>query len=125
MEMENLTFPEAVRALGREVGIEIAETESGERGESERCYAANAVAQARYREALRRLPAIRAPPISPSAGIDAEIIERFGLGFAPDRWDTVVQALRGGAHPRRRTARRRDCCRSGAPGGTTIGCAVA
>ena len=26
MEMENLTFPEAVRALGREVGIEIAVT---------------------------------------------------------------------------------------------------
>jgi len=53
MEMENLTFPEAVRALGREVGIEIAETESGERGVSERLFAANAVAQARYSEALK------------------------------------------------------------------------
>jgi DNA primase len=93
METENLTFPEAVRALGREVGIEIAETQSGERGESERLLAANAAAQARYREVLRS-------PGSPGAaylaerGIDAETIGRFGLGFAPDGWDTVVQALR-------------------------------
>jgi DNA primase len=53
MEMENLTFPEAVRALGREVGIEIAEARSGDRGASERLLAANDVAQVCYREALR------------------------------------------------------------------------
>jgi len=93
MEMENLTFPEAVRALGAEVGIEIAEDRSGPRGDSERLLAANAVAQACYRAGL-------AVPGNPGAaylaqrGIDADTAERFGLGFAPDRWDTVVQALR-------------------------------
>jgi len=52
MEIENLTFPEAVRALGAEVGIEIAEDRSGPRGDSERLLAANAVAQACYRAGL-------------------------------------------------------------------------
>jgi len=98
MEMENLTFPEAVRALGREVGIEIAETESGERGESERLFAANTVAQACYREALKA-PGNAGAAYLAERGIDAEVIYRFGLGFAPDRWDTVVQALRAAHIP--------------------------
>jgi len=98
MEMENLTFPEAVRALGREVGIEIAETESGERGVSERLFAANTVAQARYREALKT-PGNAGASYLAERGIDAEVIYRFGLGFAPDRWDTVVQALRAARIP--------------------------
>jgi DNA primase len=93
MEIENLTFPEAVRTLAAEVGIEIAEDRPGKRGESERLLAANAVAQDCFRAAL-------AVPGNPGAdylakrGIDADVIERSGLGFAPDRWDTVVQALR-------------------------------
>jgi DNA primase len=92
MEIEGLTFPEAVRALGAECGIEIAEENSGRRGESERLLAANAVAQDCYRAGL-------AVPGNPGAaylakrGIDADAIERFGLGFVPDRWDTVAQAL--------------------------------
>jgi len=98
MEMENLTFPEAVRALGREVGIEIAETPSEERGESERLFAANAVAQARYREALKAAGNAGAAYLA-ERGIDAEVIYRFGLGFAPDRWDTVEQALRAARIP--------------------------
>jgi DNA primase len=98
MEMENLTFPEAVRALGREVGIEIAETQSGEPGESERLFAANAVAQASYREALKA-PGNAGAAYLAERGIDAEVIYRFGLGFAPDCWDTVAQALRAAHIP--------------------------
>jgi DNA primase len=97
-ETENLTFPEAVRALGREVGIEIAETQSGERGESERLIAANDVAQARYR-ALLKAPGSPGAAYLAERGIDAEVINRFGLGFVPDAWDTVVQALRAAQIP--------------------------
>jgi DNA primase len=93
MEMENLTFPEAVRALGSEVGIEIAESRSGERGLSERMLAANDAAQSCYREALK-VPGNPGSAYLAGRGIDADLIDRFGLGFAPDRWDTVVQALR-------------------------------
>lgn len=93
MEMENLTFPEAARALGREVGIEITESSSGERGQAERIAAANAVAQACYREGLQVAGNPGAAYLA-KRGIDADTIERFGLGFVPDRWDSVVQRLR-------------------------------
>ena len=52
MRMENLTFPEAARALAQECGIEVPETESGERGLSERLHGVNELAQSRYRRAL-------------------------------------------------------------------------
>ena len=93
MKIENLSFPEAARTLARERGIEIPETDSGERGVSERLFEANEIAQAAYREAL-------APAGNPALayleqrGVDAASIERFGIGFAPDRWDYVAQRLR-------------------------------
>ena len=94
MNIEGLTFPEAARALARDVGIEIPETaRSGEAGLSERLYAANELAQSVYRKGL-------AVPGNPGAaylerrGLDAETSLRFGLGFVPDRWDTVATALR-------------------------------
>ena len=49
MRHEGLTFPEAVRTLARECGVEIPETarERGERGLGEQIFAANALAQSR------------------------------------------------------------------------------
>jgi DNA primase len=93
MRIENLSFPEAVRQLGAELGIEVPEDGPGERGVSERVTEANAIAQALYREALRA-------PGNPGAaylerrGIDAATIERFAIGFAPDSWEQLARALR-------------------------------
>jgi len=93
VKIENLTFPEAVRTLARELGIEIAESDSRERGVSERLYAANAVADERYRACLQQ-PGNPGATYLAGRGIEAADIERFGLGFAPDRWDTIVRTLR-------------------------------
>ncbi len=93
MKIENLTFPEAARALAQERGIEIPETDSGERGLSERLFEANEVAQAAYRAALAT-PGNPALAYLEKRGVDAASIERFGIGFAPDRWEFVVQHLR-------------------------------
>jgi DNA primase len=93
MKVENLTFPEAARALAREHGIEIPESEGARSDSTEPLFAALELAQSAYRRAL-------AEPGNPGAaylekrGIDAATIERFGIGFAPDRWDTLVGALR-------------------------------
>ena len=93
MKIENLTFPEAARTLARDCGIEIPETAGGESGVAERLRAANELAHSRYCTAL-------AAPGSPGAaylarrGLDAPTIARFGIGYAPDRWDFIVQALR-------------------------------
>ncbi len=93
MKIENLSFPEAARTLARERGIEIPETDSGERGVSERLFEANEIAQAAYRAALATAgsPALA---YLEQRGVDAASIEKFGIGFAPDRWDYVAQRLR-------------------------------
>ena len=93
MQLENLSFPEAVRTLAAEHGIEVPETGSGERGLTERLHEANEIAQTGYREALSGRSKAALDYLS-QRGIDAATIERHGIGFAPDRWDFVAEALR-------------------------------
>ena len=93
MRLENLSFPEALRQLAAEVGIEIAEESAGERGVAERVYEANGFAQAVYREALR-VPGNPGAAYLARRGIDADTTERFGIGFAPDAWEHLAQRLR-------------------------------
>lgn len=93
MKVENLSFPEAARVLAKEIGIEIPETDGSAGNGADRLFDALELAQDCYRAAL-------AAPGNPGAhyleqrGIDAATIQRFGIGFAPDRWDTLVTALR-------------------------------
>lgn len=92
MKMENLTFPEAARVLAREVGIDIPETAaSGEQGLSEKVCQLTELAQGHYRASLAG--STGATYLS-ERGIDAATIDHFGIGYAPDRWDSLVQALR-------------------------------
>src|SRR5258706_7995290 len=92
MKVENLTFGEAVRSVARDCGIEIPETGGGERGVSEAAYAANEIAQAAYRAAFAE-PGNPASAYLVQRGLTLEDAERFEIGFAPDRWDTVARAL--------------------------------
>jgi DNA primase len=98
MRMENLSFPEALRQLAAEVGVEIAEERPGERGLAEQIHAANALAQALYREALRAAGSPGAAYLA-RRGIDAATIERFGIGFAPDAWEHLARRLREAGIP--------------------------
>ena len=91
MRVENLTFPEAVRQLAAENGIQVPEARS-EGGETRRLFEANAVAHECSRTALRAKGSPGARYLE-SRGIDAAAITRFEIGYAPDRWDTVVEAL--------------------------------
>jgi DNA primase len=94
MRQENLTFPEAARELAREVGIEIREDDPGAAGVAEKLRAANEVAQAFYRDELASPRGADARAYLAKRGLDAASIERFGIGFAPDRWDALVERLR-------------------------------
>ena len=93
MHVENLTFPEAVRTLARECGIEVPESSEGGRSNTEILYRANEVAQARYRKALL-VPGNPALAYLEARGIAAAAVEKFQLGHAPDSWDAVANALR-------------------------------
>jgi DNA primase len=94
MRHENLTFPEAVRSLAAELGIEIPETDSGERGVLEGVLRANALAHEYYRRALSGEEGAGARAYLAERGLGAEDAARFGIGFAPDRWEGVVEVLR-------------------------------
>ncbi len=95
MQHENLTFPEAVRSLAADVGVEVPETGGGPgRGVVDEVVAANREAFAFYRSALMSPEGEAARRYLAGRGFDAETAERFGVGFAPDRWDGLVGALR-------------------------------
>jgi DNA primase len=95
MRHDNLTFPEAVRALGRQCGIEVPEGDEGGEGagQGRRLREACNVAARLYREALRSPAGTAARDYLARRGLDAEACARFGLGFAPDGWDTLARGL--------------------------------
>jgi DNA primase len=91
---DNLTFPEAVRSLAADLGIEIPDDgDRSERGEREALYAALEQAQRCYRGALQSDLGKAAREYLERRGLDSATIERFGLGFAPDAWDTLTRTL--------------------------------
>ena len=96
MRHENLTFPEAVRTLARECGVEVPEERGNpaDRGISERIYEANEIAQRCYVDALASAEGEEARAYFDRRGISQDDIVELGLGFVPDRWDTVERALK-------------------------------
>jgi len=93
MHIENLTFPEAVRTLARECGIEVPESNESGQSNTAILYRANDVAQARY---CRELLVSGTPAFAylEARGFGASAIEKFQLGYAPDSWDTIANSLR-------------------------------
>ena len=94
MLYENLSFPEAVRTLASECGVEVPETDSGDRGVSEQLFSANQHAQSFHRRELSAAGGSGALAYLRDRGIDDEAIETFGIGYAPDSWDELAGVLK-------------------------------
>mgnify|MGYP001822657810 FL=1 len=95
MKHDGLTFPEAVRTLAGELGIEIPEERDGaDAGLTAKIFRANELAQKLYREALREPEGKIARSYLVSRGFDGATADTFGIGFAPARWDAVAERLR-------------------------------
>ncbi|MDE0908942.1 MAG: DNA primase [Myxococcota bacterium] len=94
MLYENLSFPEAVRTLASECGVEVPETDSGDRGVSEQLFSANQHAQSFHRRELSAAGGSGALAYLRDRGIDNEAIETFGIGYAPDSWDELAGVLK-------------------------------
>ncbi len=99
MRHENLTFPEAVRQLAQECGVEIKEDAPQEGSNAQALVRANEAAQALYRQALASAEGEAARAYLERRGLDAATLDHFGVGLAPDRWDAVVGALRARSIP--------------------------
>jgi DNA primase len=102
MELEGLTFPDALRVLAKRAGVELAEETSDAarvRGEKEQIYAANECAAAFFHRTLRLSPEGEgARGYAATRGLSAATIEAFKLGYAPPGWDGLVRELVANDH---------------------------
>ncbi|SDR81780.1 DNA primase [Corynebacterium timonense] len=99
MEMEQLSFPEAVEAVAEQIGYHI-NYQGGSTGARDvkpgtraRLLAANKAAHEFYREQLETSEAEPARAFLLGRGFDKDTIYHFECGYAPDGWDTLTKHL--------------------------------
>lgn len=95
-KIENLSFTEAVEYLAQRVGLSWSRSDEDHRQASvrERLYDLNRRAAELFRRALRHEKAGRvAREYLAQRGVSADLIDRFGLGYAPNAWDRLADAL--------------------------------
>ena len=93
MEIENLSFPDAVQFLARRAGMEVPE-ESGDenRGRRARMLELNREAARFFHSCLMSAEGGAAQEYVVKRGI-TNMVRPFGLGFAPDSWDSLLNAM--------------------------------
>jgi len=96
MRQDRLSFPEAVRALARQAGVALPDDRGPQPGDSgrEELYRVMELAASFYSERLWTAGGERARAYLDGRGIAAEVARRFGLGWAPEGWETLPDALR-------------------------------
>ncbi len=102
MEMDGVSFPEAVRELGKRAGIDV-ESRPGEdaRSENEALFQANTFAGHFYHDSLVKTAAgDKARKYLEGRGIPREVWRRFGLGYAPANGEALAQAAMSHRIPR-------------------------
>ena len=95
MEVEGLSYPDAVRALAKRAGMQVPEDEQYQSRyrQQERLWAL-------HKEAARFFHSQLYAPIGKAAldyafgrGMSKGILTTFGVGYAPDSWDSLVKAM--------------------------------
>ena len=96
MEVENISFPEAVEFLANRAGMKMPET--GEDGAVSRRRARmldlNRDAARFFHEALKSPSGQKAREYVARREISPATVTSFGLGFAPDSWDALSKAMK-------------------------------
>jgi len=96
MDVEGLSYPDAVRALAKRVGMTVPEDEQYQSRyqQQERLWALHKEA-ARFFHAQLYAPAgTKALEYALGRGMSRGILTTFGVGYAPDSWDSLVKAMR-------------------------------
>ena len=91
MELENMSFPEALRHLAERAGIPVPERSGPTVNNLERIRQALQIARAFFIERLRSPEGEGARGYLERRGIDPELVDRYALGFAPDSWDALLR----------------------------------
>jgi DNA primase len=106
MEHDRMAFPEAVEELASRLGLEVPR-EAGSGGgpaerDSEKLYDLMSRVAKFYAEALAREP--RPREYLTRRGLTADTIAQFGIGYAPDSWNSVLKHFGTGETERRALA---------------------
>ena len=93
MEMENYSFPEAVEFLAKRAGMRLPEEDRDEnRGRRTRLLELNRAAARFFYSCLTGPGGAAARAYVDRRGI-APMVRHFGLGYAPDSWDALTNAM--------------------------------
>jgi DNA primase len=97
MRQDRVSFPEAVRALAKQAGVELPEDRRREPGDSgrEELYRVMARAAEFYADRLWSRGGERAREYLERRAVDREVARRFVLGYAPEGWDTLLGVMKG------------------------------
>ncbi len=102
MELEGLSYPDAVRALAQRSGMEVPEDE-----QYQSRYRAQERLWALHKEAARFFHSQLYAPIGKDAlsyavnrGMPKSTLTKFGIGYAPNSWDMLVRAMESKGYTR-------------------------
>ncbi len=96
MEIEGLSYPDAVRALAKRAGMEVPEDEQYQSRyrQQERLWALHKEAARFFHAQLYAPVGAQALKYAEERGMPRSVLTRFGIGYAPDSWDSLVRAMR-------------------------------
>lgn len=96
MEIEGLSYPDAVRALAKRAGMEVPEDEQyrSQYHRQERLWALHKEAARFFHARLYEPSGAAALQYALGRGMTKSTLTAFGIGYAPDSWSDLTDALR-------------------------------
>ena len=96
MEVEGLNYADAVRSLAKRVGMQVPEDEQYQSRyhQQERLWALHKEAARFFHSQLYAPVGTQALEYALGRGMSRGILTTFGVGFAPDSWDSLVKAMK-------------------------------
>ena len=96
MELEGLSYPDAVRALAKRAGMEVPEDEQYQSRyrQQERLWALMKEAGRFFYSQLYSSAGKECLEYTTRRGLTKNIITQFGMGYAPNSWNALVDAMR-------------------------------
>ena len=96
MEIEGLSYPDAVRSLAKRAGMEVPEDEQYQSRyrQQERLWALHKEAARFFHSQLYAPAGAQALQYALGRGMNKYILTTFGVGYAPDTWDSLCKAMR-------------------------------
>lgn len=95
MEIENLSYPDAVRFLAKRAGIEVPEDDryQSQYRQQERLWKLCKDAARFFYDVLMSDEGKQGRAYFAGRGLSSSTVKRFGLGFAPDAWSRLTDAM--------------------------------